>query len=888
MSNSELVTKKVFRRTPAGENPMTFRAFEVSNRLRFSRVTGVMLLILTPLLMAFYTIAPTTVAAQTVDPQVQIKATAEYFPGEVIVKFKPSTSGFYPDRYFGETTFSKYGLSRFEGVSQLRETVIYKASETANMYELSQLFAADPRVEFAEPNYIYHTFLKPNDTFYTQGRQYHIDKINMQEAWDVSTGNGKIVVAVVDTGIRNNYSDQLNANESCEFFVGVSYVLDTYGSYVPSSPCGPPVRDNPTTSNPEGPAPPLPTNAAGEGTVVSIDCFTPQPTPYPFSTTACPVAPLSGGSGVKDLKRKVLAQQGISTSPDCQYPLFDPRSPECTTDYNGHGTAVGGVITANSNDGYGAAGICWNCLLLPTKAFRYDGAAASSWVANSIVFAADNQARVINLSLGGPVKSQILENSVKYAVNKGAILVAASGNEGNATVNYPAGYEGVIAVGATDQNDRPARFSSYGPHVSVVAPGVDILTTNLNWPGTEFDKGTPGIYDDPNRPLADRGDFVIVDGTSFSTPIVSGIIALMLSVRPELTATQVKNLLEGTADDVDLKGRDDRTGFGRVNAGRALKATRDLNLGAGKSSVIRGFVSGANPPDVVMNLDPGGIAKNTDSSGNYAFETLGAGEYTLRAVIPRAQRILGPVIITLDGSAGNESLVNFDFANNRVILGPNARLASDVPPSPNPNPNPAPKPPPSQAQFFAPVPAVPSNATLTYFAETGHTLRGEFKRYWERNGGLAIFGYPLSEEFTEVSQTDGKSYLVQYFQRNRFEYHPENVNTPNVVLLGLLGSELTKGRNFPPAAPVPSTPNLIYFPETRHTLSGRFLQYWQQNGGLAIFGYPISEPIQENGLLVQYFQRNRFEYHPQNANSRFDVLLGLLGTDLARSNGYIQ
>jgi subtilisin family serine protease len=884
MSISQPVLRQVFRRTPAGENSMTFLAFADSRRLRYSRIMGVMLMVLTPLLMAFYSTVPATVAAQTIDPQEQINATAKYFPGDVVVKFKPSNSGFYPDRFFGEAAFSKFGLNRVEGVAQMRETVIYKADSTADMYQLSKLFAADPRVEYAEPNYMYYTFRKPNDTFYS--RQYHLDKINMQEAWDVTVGNGKVAVAVVDTGVRNNYSDQLSSSSCSAVVKGIAYAIDLYGSYVPQGSCaGSPLRDDPATPNIyEGPAFPL--SSVKEN--ITDACYLPQPTPYPAQGVSCNVSPLSGGLGVKDLKRKVLALQGIATTPDCQLPIYDPRTPECSSDYNGHGTAVSGVIAGNGNDAYGTAGICWDCTILPARAFVYQGGGASSWVAGSIVYAIDNNVRIINLSLGGSARSRVLEDSIKYALNKGGIIVAASGNDGNSEVQYPAGYEGVIAVGATDQNDRPASFSSYGPHISVVAPGVDILTTNLNWPGTEFDKGSPDVFNDPNSPLADRGDFVIVDGTSFSAPIVSGIAALMLSIRPELTAAQIKNILEGTADDINTTGRDDRTGYGRVNAGRALKATRDLNLGAGKSSVIRGLVTGANLSDVVMNLDPGGTVKTTDSSGNYGFDNLGSGEFTLRAVIPKAQRILGPVIITLNGTPGNESLVNFDFANNRVILGPNARLASDGPPNPNPNPNPVPQPPPSQSQYFAPVPAVPSTPGLYYFAETGHTLRGEFKRFWDTRGGLAVFGFPLSEEFTEVSQTDGKTYLVQYFQRNRFEYHPENANTPNVVLLGLLGSELTKGRTFAPAAPVPSTPNLIYFPETQHTLTGRFLQYWQQNGGLAIFGYPISEPIQENGLLVQYFQRNRFEYHPENANSRFDVLLGLLGTDLARRNGYIQ
>jgi hypothetical protein len=185
--------------------------------------------------------------------------------------------------------------------------------------------------------------------------------------------------------------------------------------------------------------------------------------------------------------------------------------------------------------------------------------------------------------------------------------------------------------------------------------------------------------------------------------------------------------------------------------------------------------------------------------------------------------------------------------------------------------------------------------TLAYFPQTGHTLANAFLRYWQEHGGLAIFGYPISEEFTEVSPIDGKPYTVQYFERNRFEYHPEHAGTEFEVLLGLLGNDVTKGRKFEPVlTPFENTDNRVYFPQTKHTLSGPFLAYWRENGGLAIFGFPISEPFQEisptdgKPYLVQYFERNRFEYHPENADPRYQVLLGLLGVQIARAQGNIR
>ncbi len=180
----------------------------------------------------------------------------------------------------------------------------------------------------------------------------------------------------------------------------------------------------------------------------------------------------------------------------------------------------------------------------------------------------------------------------------------------------------------------------------------------------------------------------------------------------------------------------------------------------------------------------------------------------------------------------------------------------------------------------------PDTATRVYFEATGHTLQGAFYNYWKSHGGLWLFGYPLSEEFQEVSATDGKVYTVQYFERQRFEYHPEYKGTPNEVLLGLLGTYMVNGRAdgaFARTAPFSSSPTKIYFAPTGHSLSGPFLTYWNRYGGLPIFGYPLSEEFQEvsatdgKTYTVQYFERARFEYHPEYKGTPNEVLLGLLG-----------
>ncbi len=169
------------------------------------------------------------------------------------------------------------------------------------------------------------------------------------------------------------------------------------------------------------------------------------------------------------------------------------------------------------------------------------------------------------------------------------------------------------------------------------------------------------------------------------------------------------------------------------------------------------------------------------------------------------------------------------------------------------------------------------------FPETGHSVCGRFLQYWDEHGGLAQQGYPLSAELPEVSDTDGKLYTVQYFERAVFELHPENA-PPYDVLLSLLGTN--NYRQFycctpaPPQTANPTNPRV--FPATGQTLGGRFRAYWESHGGLAQQGYPLSEEFQEQSSLngptytVQYFERAVFEYHPENAPP-YDVLLTQLG-----------
>ncbi|HIE37850.1 MAG TPA: hypothetical protein EYH30_11465 [Anaerolineales bacterium] len=159
-----------------------------------------------------------------------------------------------------------------------------------------------------------------------------------------------------------------------------------------------------------------------------------------------------------------------------------------------------------------------------------------------------------------------------------------------------------------------------------------------------------------------------------------------------------------------------------------------------------------------------------------------------------------------------------------------------------------------------------------YFYSTGHYVKGPFLDFFNRHGGVRIFGYPQ----TEVFYDSRVGLWVQYFDNARMEWHPENPH-PYKVQLGLLGELL--GHRYPPipASRVPrGTPFRRYFPETGHSVSFAFLVFYDSNGGLDIFGYPISEPMVENGRIVQYFQRARMEWHPERPRDE-RVVLGALG-----------
>lgn len=324
-----------------------------------------------------------------------------------------------------------------------------------------------------------------------------------------------------------------------------------------------------------------------------------------------------------------------------------------TTDTGGHGTAVTGIAAAMTNNSVGVAGISWHSKVLPVKVYTSTGSTTCSAIIKGIVWAADNGAKVINMSFGGPYECSGEKSAIDYAWSKGAVLVASAGNDSSSTPNYPAAYSNVIAVSSTDSNDSLSFFSNYGNWINVAAPGRNLYTTYNN------------------------GAYAGFSGTSAAAPVVSGIAALVLSANPGLTNSQVKSIIEKNADDLGTAGFDPYYGWGRVNAYKAVlaaintappqadtvKPTVSITAPASGSTLSGSAVIDVSAADNVgvsrVELYIDGILFATDTSSPYSFvwdtTTSSNGTHTLQAVAYDAA-----------GNIGSSSLVSVNVSNLTV------------------------------------------------------------------------------------------------------------------------------------------------------------------------------------------------------------------------------
>jgi subtilisin len=225
-------------------------------------------------------------------------------------------------------------------------------------------------------------------------------------------------------------------------------------------------------------------------------------------------------------------------------------------DDNGHGTHVAGTIAALDND-MGVIGVAPEASIYSLKVLDANGSGSYSNIISAIDWAINNNMQIISMSLGGGF-SQALKDICDNAYNYGILLIAAAGNSNGDgsqdTIGYPAKFDSVVAIAATDSNDARASFSSCGPEVELSAPGVNIPST--------VPKGT--------CECCDPSGYKQLSGTSMSTPHVSGTAALILKAHPEMTNADVRKTLQNTAIDLGKQGRDIFFGYGRIDAKAAI------------------------------------------------------------------------------------------------------------------------------------------------------------------------------------------------------------------------------------------------------------------------------------------------------------------------------
>ncbi|MEJ5239959.1 MAG: S8 family peptidase [Anaerolineales bacterium] len=224
----------------------------------------------------------------------------------------------------------------------------------------------------------------------------------------------------------------------------------------------------------------------------------------------------------------------------------------------GHGTHVAGIAAAGGNNSEGIAGIAWNVKILPIRVLGADCNGTFVSVAEGIIGAVERGAKVINLSIGSASNSRLLQEATFYAYTRGAALIAAAGNT-NSSVVYPAKYDWVLAVGATDNTDTRTSFSNYGPELDLMAPGKDILST--------FPTYSDFLYHDL---LGKSPNYDTLSGTSMAAPHVAGAAALLASLPGFDTPDKIYQALTQTALDLDAPGRDDYTGYGLLQIDAAL------------------------------------------------------------------------------------------------------------------------------------------------------------------------------------------------------------------------------------------------------------------------------------------------------------------------------
>jgi thermitase len=295
-------------------------------------------------------------------------------------------------------------------------------------------------------------------------------------------------------------------------------------------------------------------------------------------------------------------------------------------DVQGHGTHVAGTAAAGTDDGFGIAGVAPGARILAVRVLDAEGAGNYSSVARGITYAADNGAKVINLSLGGPEPSIALREAIDYAASRGSIVVCATGNESASSVAWPGRYDSCTAVGATDPTDQHAPFSNTGEGIDITAPGVQILSSTM---GAQHDAW---------------------DGTSMATPHVSGVAALLMA--SGLSRKDALETIVATARDLGRTGADTTFGAGRIDAGAALEAAQRRP---------RSSADAAAP--VVTSVTAGAVKRTTRTTYRTSWKVASKGRFRRVGTTP----VAGTYVWRQGRTVGARRIVHTYRATNGIV-----------------------------------------------------------------------------------------------------------------------------------------------------------------------------------------------------------------------------
>ena len=541
----------------------------------------------------------------------------KYMPTEFLVKFKQNVN--LNEHSFGSVTTGipsvdklneKYQINDYEKLTQeytnqeLTKVYLLKISEEKDILSIVQEYNEDENILLAEPNYIYEANNIPNDPYFDL--QWHLNQenncdINAPEAWgtDDYYGTNDVTIAVIDSGV--DYTNPEFGNYPEENIIEIDYVIETphpfqeseyevtydfneiFSNYdfdtisfhidrVDFNGDG----DFEIVENTNRLIPQYLFSSFFQGNDVCNDIWTiysqTDRNIYDFSLFKSRIGGCYGFRIDKVRLHKFKPLSQISDKFVDGHDFFNLDSDPM--DGNGHGTHCAGIIAALTNNNKGVAGIASNCKIMPVKVMHNLGFGTAFNIAAGVIYAANNGADILSLSLGGP-ESSVQKSAIDYAYNKGCTIISSAGNDGVPinTLSYPAAYDNVISVSATEKNDELTSWSTYGSWIDIAAPGYDIVS--LRAYGTDM-YAIYGVEPGSNNVPAYDKDAILyrASGTSMSCPVVAGVSALVLSKAKEqglnLNSEEIRTILKSSTDPIQSNKIG---GTGRINAQKAIEKT---------------------------------------------------------------------------------------------------------------------------------------------------------------------------------------------------------------------------------------------------------------------------------------------------------------------------